>query len=38
MKPRTRLFATLAAGFAAVALAGVLYGIIGRDVHASGAA
>ena len=36
MKPRTRLFATLVAGFATVALAGVLYGIIGRDVHANG--
>jgi thiol-disulfide isomerase/thioredoxin len=35
MKPRTRLFATLAAGFAMVAAAAVLYGIIGRDVHAT---
>ena len=33
MKPRTRLFATLAAGLAMVAAAAVLYGIIGRDVH-----
>jgi thiol-disulfide isomerase/thioredoxin len=36
MKPSTRLFATLAAGFAAVALGAVLYGIIGPDVHANG--
>ncbi|HMI95102.1 MAG TPA: TlpA disulfide reductase family protein [Micropepsaceae bacterium] len=35
MKPRTRLFATLAAGLATVALGAVLYGIIGRDVHAT---
>ncbi len=35
MKPRARLFATLAAGLAAVAAAAVLYGIIGRDVHAT---
>jgi thiol-disulfide isomerase/thioredoxin len=35
MKPRTRLFATLAAGLATVAAAAVLYGIIGRDVHAT---
>ena len=36
MKPSTRLFATLAAGFAAVALGAVLYGIIGSNVHADG--
>lgn len=35
MKPRTRLFATLAAGLVMVALAVVLYGIIGRNVHAT---
>jgi thiol-disulfide isomerase/thioredoxin len=35
MNPRTRLFATLAVGLATVALAAVLYGIIGRDVHAT---
>jgi thiol-disulfide isomerase/thioredoxin len=35
MKPRTRLSATLAAALATVALAAVLYGIIGRDVHAT---
>jgi thiol-disulfide isomerase/thioredoxin len=35
MKPRTRLFAILAAGCAAVAVAGVLYGIKVRDVHAN---
>jgi len=34
MKPRTRVFAILAAGCAAVAVAGVLYGIRVRDVHA----
>ena len=37
MKPRTRLFATLAAGLATLALGAVLYGIIGRDVHATAA-
>ena len=36
MKPRTRIFAILAAGCAAVAVAGVLYGIRVRDVHANG--
>src|SRR6266700_6411975 len=35
MKPRTRSFMTLAGGLATVALAAVLYGIIGRDVHAT---
>jgi thiol-disulfide isomerase/thioredoxin len=35
MKPRTRLFTTLAAGLATLAAAAVLYGIIGRDVHAT---
>jgi thiol-disulfide isomerase/thioredoxin len=35
MKPRTRLFATLAAGLVTVALGAVLYGIIGRNVHAT---
>ena len=37
MKPRTRLFATLAAGLATVVAAAVLYGISGRDVHATAA-
>jgi len=36
MKPRTRLFAILAAGVAAAAIAAVLYGNIGGDVHAGG--
>jgi thiol-disulfide isomerase/thioredoxin len=37
MKPRTRLFATLAAAVAALGIAVVLYGINRPDVHASGA-
>ena len=35
MKPRTRLFAILAAGCAAALVAAVLYGMMMRDVHAS---
>jgi thiol-disulfide isomerase/thioredoxin len=35
MKPRTRLFAILAAGFGAAVIAAVLYGITDRNVHAS---
>jgi thiol-disulfide isomerase/thioredoxin len=37
MKPRTRIYAILAAAIAAVSLAVVLYGIKLGDVHASGA-